>query len=253
MIKNYLQVLDYQTLIIVLLSLASTYICLELEIIVEMPTGLVGIAIVFPIVFSINAAYRRREEALSYLANLKAAAISLYYAHRDWLPEENNEHAKRIKQLAVSLFQEIRDEFSKPSKEEKNFQNIYSLFSDISGSVELLRAAGVSPPELSRIHDYVKTIITEFENLRNIAIYRTPLSLRAYTQVFLNAFPIIFGPYFAFLSSNYFVASGFLIAVFYSVVLVSLDNIQDDLENPYDGIGADDISLDLAEDYIKLV
>ena len=33
-----------------------------------LPTGLIGIAIVFPIVFSINAAYHRREEALGYFA-----------------------------------------------------------------------------------------------------------------------------------------------------------------------------------------
>ena len=32
---------------------------------------LVGIAIVFPVVFSIDSAYKRRERALSYLADLK--------------------------------------------------------------------------------------------------------------------------------------------------------------------------------------
>lgn len=89
--------------------------------------------------------------------------------------------------------------------------------------------------------------------LADIAAYCTPLSLRDYTQVFLNAFPIILGPYFAFLSSQYFVASGFLIAVFCGIVLVSPDNIQNNLENPYDGIGVDNIKFDLAKDYIRRV
>ena len=30
----------------------------------------------------------------------------------------------------------------------------------------------------------------------------------------------------------------------YGLVLTSLDNIQDDLEDPFDGIGSDDISLE---------
>jgi len=39
----------------------------------------------------------------------------------------------------------------------------------------------------------------------------------------------------------------------YSIVLVGLDNIQDELENPYDGIGPDDLHLDIAEDYINMI
>jgi predicted membrane chloride channel (bestrophin family) len=40
--------------------------------------------------------------------------------------------------------------------------------------------------------------------------------------------------------------------VLYSFILVSLDNIQDHLENPFDEIGEDDISID-AEETIKLL
>lgn len=42
---------------------------------------------------------------------------------------------------------------------------------------------------------------------------------------------------------------GYAVAVLYSLVLVSLDNIQEDLENPYDGIGEDDINLEIPPDY----
>jgi predicted membrane chloride channel (bestrophin family) len=43
------------------------------------------------------------------------------------------------------------------------------------------------------------------------------------------------------------------VALIYSLVLVSLDNIQDDLENPFDGVGADDLRLDVAVEYQELV
>ena len=32
-----------------------------------------------------------------------------------------------------------------------------------------------------------------------------------------------------------------------------LDNIQEDLENPYDAIGEDDVNLDILEEYVKIM
>ena len=78
----------------------------------------------------------------------------------------------------------------------------------------------------------------------------TPVSLRAYSRVFLNIFPIAFGPYFAMLciKSEAFPLIGYLVAVLYSLVLVTLDNIQEDLEDPYDEVGTDDIRLQVIDD-----
>ena len=56
-------------------------------------------------------------------------------------------------------------------------------------------------------------------------------------------FPIIFGPYFAFVATEYGLAFGLTLAIIYGLVLTSLDNIQEDLEDPFDGIGSDDIAL----------
>ncbi|MBT4091457.1 MAG: hypothetical protein HN580_14925 [Deltaproteobacteria bacterium] len=253
MIKNFVQILDIQTAIILIFSLVSTHLCLRFNIVFEMPTGLIGIAIVFPIVFSINAAYRRREEALAFLASFKASAVSLYYAHRDWVPGENQTHVERITKLIIAIFQAIRKDFTAQEEQETDFQQIYALFSRFSESNEELRSAGMDTAEVSRAHTFLRLMVSDFENMRNILLYRTPISLRAYTQVFLNAFPILFGPYFAYLSSQYAVYCGYMVAVFYCVVLSCLDNIQDFLENPYDGIGVDDIDLDLAEDYGRLL
>ena len=82
------------------------------------------------------------------------------------------------------------------------------------------------------------------EQMKNISIYRTPRALRSFTRIFLTIFPIVFGPYFAFLAASSFPAVGYGIAILYTIVLVGLDNIQEGLENPYDGIGVDDIDLE---------
>ena len=102
-IKSFLRIVDLHTFIVVALACIATFLCLEYEVYIDLPTALIGIAIVFPIVFSINAAYRRREDALKYFSSLKGHAIALYYAHRDWIPDENSEHASRMKAIFDDL------------------------------------------------------------------------------------------------------------------------------------------------------
>ena len=252
-IRNFLSILNLQTAIVILLSIVATYLCILFNIVIELPTTLIGIAIVFPIVFSINAAYRRREEALRSFASLKAHAVALFYAHRDWVPGDSSEHQSRMKELIIHLLQSIRKSFTTDSETEAHFQQIYKIFSQISISLEKLRDAGLPTSEVSRANQYLRAIMIEYERMRNIFVYRTPTALRAYSQVFLSAFPILFAPYFADLSTKYFFSLGFVVAAFYSLVLVSLDNIQEGLENPYDEVGVDDVNLRVAEQYRQIL
>jgi predicted membrane chloride channel (bestrophin family) len=251
---NFTKIIDLHTLVVTVLAVASTYLCDRYDIAANMPTGLIGVAIVFPIVFTINAAYRRREEALRYFASLKAHAMALIYAHRDWSPKNPEEHFIRAQELMKRLFDAVTRYFqAEPDREEQAFRDVYEVFSAFSRSHEQLRQDGVPANEISRGNQYVRSMMIEFERMKNIQRYRTPVSLRAYSYVFLNVFPILFGPYFAYLidSSNVFV--GYMVAVIYSLVLVSLDNIQEALENPFDMHGADDVNLETGARYSGLL
>lgn len=248
-LTNFSKLVNRQTLIVIALSLLATYACLQFEYIIDLPTGIIGIAVVFPIVFSINAAYRRREEALRYFASIKAHAAALYYAHRDWVPADSGEHADRMARITIRLLQAIHQYFTSRSEVETRFQTIYQLFDELSQSMEQLRHAGVPANEVSRANQYLRSMIIDFERMRNIYLYRTPTALRTYSQIFLSVFPVLFAPYFAYLSTENSISSGFLVAALYGLILVSLENIQEDLENPYDGLGADDLNLNVAEHY----
>ena len=158
-IRNFIRILSIQTFVVILLSFAATYLCLKYNIVVALPTALIGIAIVFPIVFSINAAFRRREEALRYFASLKAHSMALFYAHRDWLPTESPEHANRAKGLIVKLMQAIRKCFSQEAEREQAFQAVYAIFSNFSRSMEQtaggrrFRFRDIASQSVSKIHD----------------------------------------------------------------------------------------------------
>ena len=75
-IKDFFSVINVKTLIVIAAACTATYVCTELEFYYNVPTDLIGIAIVFPIVFSINAAYSRREKALEHYSVFKGSALS---------------------------------------------------------------------------------------------------------------------------------------------------------------------------------
>ena len=252
-LTNFSKLVNRQTVIVIALSLLATYACLRFDYIIDLPTGIIGIAVVFPIVFSINAAYRRREEALRYFAAIKAHAAALYYAHRDWVPTDTHEHADRMAHITMRLLQAIHHYFTNRNESMDHFQAVYRLFDELSHSMEQLRDVGIPANEISRANQYLRSMIIDFERMRNIYLYRTPTALRTYSQIFLSVFPVLFAPYFAYLSSENSVSSGFLVAALYSLILVSLENIQEDLENPYDGLGADDLNLNVAEYYLGVL
>jgi predicted membrane chloride channel (bestrophin family) len=248
-LKNFLVIVDSQTIIISLLAIFFTYLCNYFSFSAKMPSGLIGVAIIFPIVFSINAAYRRREEALKYFASFKAHAIALFYAHKDWVPDKAQASDKAIEfySLLKSLFEAFKNYFVTAKHE--YFNQVYDYFNRISASHESLRKLGVPANEVSRANQYLRAMMIEFERIRNIRMYRSPVSLRAYSQIFLNIFPLLYAPYFAYLCKETYSVIGYGVALIYSIVLVSLDNIQEGLEDPFDGIGTDDIKFDVFNEY----
>jgi predicted membrane chloride channel (bestrophin family) len=257
-IKDFVSVMDYQTLVVTLLAVASTFLCRYFKLLADIPVSLIGLAVVFPIVFSINAAYKRREEALKFFSGLKGHAVALYYAHRDWVPAEGggeSEHAGRVRETLEGTLVAIREDLGNKGRTQGSLERVFGAFSKISSSHEQLREAGVAANEISRINQYLSKMMIDFERMRNIAHYRTPIALRAYSRVFLNLFPIAFGPYFAHLcdKSETFPYVGYMVAVLYSLVLVTLDNLQEDLEDPYDELGADDIKLDVTDSYKQVM
>ena len=253
-LKSFLLIINYKTFIITILGIISTYLCHHFQILANFPDMLVGVAIVFPVVFSIGAAYNRRENALKNFADLKGHAIAMYYATRDWPESKNSEISTRMRDLLKEIFKDtkafLRSRLRKESIVDE--KSIYEKFSALSLLTMELRSIGLQSGEVSRISQYVSKMIIAFDNLAIVRKYRTPITLRAYSKVFIWTFPIIYGPYFANNFKMYTPLLYYVIPVLYSFILVGLDNIQDHLENPFDDIGEDDIHFK-SKDIIELM
>ena len=59
-IKQFSKIVDYHTGLVTLLALVVVFLCRQLNFLVDLPTTLIGIAVVFLLVFSIISAYKRR-------------------------------------------------------------------------------------------------------------------------------------------------------------------------------------------------
>jgi hypothetical protein len=244
-INSFLLIINYKTLIITTLAVLSTYVCFHLGLTAKFPDMLVGVAIVFPVVFSIGSAYARRETALQKYADFKGHAIAIYFATRDWTTSKESDLPRKASQLVQDMIHQVKVMVKlTPEEWQVREKEMYHLFSKLSSMTMELRTLGVQSGEISRVSQYLSKIIIAFDNMKIIHNYRTPVTLRTYSKVFIYVFPIIYGPYFASTFHDFSASLEYVMPVLYSFILVSLDNIQDHLENPFDEIGEDDIIID---------
>lgn len=245
-LKSFLLIINYKTLIITTLSVVSTYVCYRLGFTAKFPDMLVGVAIVFPVVFSIGSAYNRRESALQRFSDFKGHAIAIFYATRDWTTDKNHDLPQQVRDIVSQMMTIMRKMFTSNNRSEllENERKIYAHFSRLSGITNAMREHGVQTSETSRVNQYVSKMIIAFDNLQVVHTYRTPVTLRAYSKVFIYIFPIIYGPYFASTFNDFSANLEYVMPILYSFILVSLDNIQDHLEHPFDEIGEDDIRIE---------
>lgn len=242
-------IINYKTFLVTVLSVVSAWVCFRFGLVAKFPDMLVGVAIVFPVVFSIGSAYTRRETALQRLADFRGHAIAIYFATRDWPSNKENDLAPRTKELVQSMMNRMRIMFKLSDRAQwvAEERKLYDQFSTLSGMTMEMRSLGVQSGEISRVSQYVSKMIIAFDNMKIIHNYRTPITLRAYSKVFIYSFPIIYGPYFASTFGEFSAQLEYVMPVLYSFILVSLDNIQDHLENPYDDVGEDDVVIDVEE------
>lgn len=245
------EIVNAQTLIVTALAVASTQFCRTNALTAEFPLTLIGIAVVFPLVFSINGAYKRREAVLDHYGTMKAHGRAIYFAARDWIDSPDKQSEAKL--VLAELLDACRTLFHTPVSEMHDKETaVYAGFSRLSMFIKSLRAEGLAGGEVSRCNQYLSKMLVAFESVKHIYQYRTPRTLRAYSKFFIYTLPILYGPYFAWLSEQYAARLAFVMPVLFSVILVSLENIQEHLEDPFDLVGEDDVVINVEKFIARL-
>lgn len=205
-----------------------------------MDLTLMSIAIIFPLVFNIRGAFRRREKALQHLSQFRSALKTIHF-YVQMNPEVSETDMKKLDETLLSISEEAVNHLKTNSVNveavDKTFQNLHDTILELEEVIPRRNK--------DRIFRYMNNLQEGFENVHAINIHRTPQSLKAYCLIFIYIFPLIYAPTIIYnIGASQNAQVVYFIVIVTEFILISLYNIQDQMEYPFDDIGVDDIKLD---------
>ncbi|WP_233586740.1 hypothetical protein [Formosa maritima] len=223
------------------MSATITYLAYRYQFTFNVDLTLLSIAIIFPLVFTIRGSFRRREKALEHLSEFRSALKTLKYF---FLSSNNltDENKAEIKAIVIEINNKVLEHLHSNSESTKDLdETINKVYLFILEKDEFL-----SRSLRDKLFRFMKDVHECVENLHAIHMHRTPISLKAYCELFIYVFPVVYAP-----TVIHNIGEGsapwvsFLIILLTEFILISLYNIQNHLEYPFDNIGLDDIHLDI--------
>ena len=236
--SRYLIIINFRTLITLFLSLIVPFIAYEFKVIYNIDLTLMSIAIIFPLVFTIRGAFRRREKALEHLSRFRASLITVKnYFHNSKMPDELKEDSSQVLQeLNDALFGHLNTKNEDTSDYDIKLQAAFDFITTNKESI--------SNGTREKIYRFFRDVMDSADNLIAIHSHRTPVSLKAYCLIFIYIFPAVYTPTIINkigLENPSWLT--FFIVVLSEFILISLYNIQDQMEHPFDDEGLDDIKF----------
>ncbi len=240
--NKYLSILNGRTLFAIGISLIVSYLTIAQEFHYNYDLALISIAIIFPLVFTIRSAFRRREKALEYLSSFKAGLITVdncFQESKKLDPEKKQEIQNIIRAIPTFMVDYLG---VKTCSQEKLNTEVQKVFQFIKQNNEQV-GNGTS----IKIFRFMKDVHESIANIVAVNNHRTPISIRAYCLIFIYIYPIIYTPaLYNKLHDGISLNESWIVYVLSGIstfILISLYNVQDQMENPFDQKGLDDIRL----------
>lgn len=222
-----------------IVSTLSTYLAYCYNISYNIDLTLLSIAMVFPLVFSIRGSFRRREKALEHLSKFRSALKTVNYlivCNTALTDESKNELTRILVDISEQTMIHLRGKHDNTKDLDEIINRVHQY---ILAQGDLL-SRGVR----DKVFRFMKDLHESVENLHAINTHRTPISLKAYCKIFIYIFPIIYAPsIISTIGSEANQAITYFVVILTEFILISLFNIQDQLEYPFDD-DLDDIKLD---------
>ncbi|MCG8414089.1 MAG: hypothetical protein MI746_07705 [Pseudomonadales bacterium] len=237
--QKYVSILDQKTLCVLFISVAFAYVCLQYGYRSSVNITLFSLAVIFPLVFTIREAFKRRDNAIQLLSAFKASLTAAYFcfqSNRKLDIEGKKYISGQLEQLSSMLFATLYSDKSKFNSVREKMDEIFFFVSE--------RQEYFSSSTAMKLFRILKDAKESMENIFGLSTHGTPVSLRAYCLVFIYAFPLIFIPALVNQISSYANWVIYLVSATPGFILVTLYNIQERMEDPFDQSGLDDIKIE---------
>lgn len=250
-------------LVHMVLAVAAVKIATVYHLMFDFQIAILVSPIVFPLAFAINTDFRRRDTVLEKISHFESSGMVLYMCLREWRKDTglNTEWINSVHDKLKSLLFLLREYLFTDEAEKREYimRALYEDFSDISQTIDQMRTSRImaAGPLTSRAIHLLSLMCLSFEQLRVVKEYRSPRSIRAFNKVLIMLLPIILAPYFVYhaklnAKQNEWVNNEwapYFISVVVAFVFSALQGVQDKLDDPFDGMGEDDIKLNAIDDW----
>ena len=242
--KSFLQHLNIMVFFHISITMIAVYLFQKYTITFDINVALFVSPIVFPLAFSINSDFQRREKVLEDLAMFKSAGVSWFFSMRELKePSGLDKHWLRtVRNTLISLLFLIGEYLLTSNAEKRRtiLRGIYDDFAVAHQLTEKLRASKLpsSTAIVSRIVHFIHEMGLAVERLRVIRDYRSPRSIRSFNKVFILIMLVVLAPYMVHIG----VCSGnkwlpYVLGSVLSLMFSTLLGVQDRLDDPFDGLG----------------
>ena len=235
---RFIRLLNWQTLMVLAVSMGSCYLAVLLEIDYNYDLLLLNLAITFPLSFSIQAAFRRRERALEFLSLFKSSMVTVHqsFQFEKKLGSKQREQARKMMQKVVDIFLRwLQKNDRSPHEIHDEMDRVFYFIAE--------NKENIGESTTQKVIRYMKDAFRGAEYLIAMSRHKTVQGLRMYCIVFIYLYSLVNAP--VLLHHVGFAASWlvYIICFISSFLLVTLYNIQEQMENPFDNSGLDDIIL----------
>mmetsp|Transcript_18236 Transcript_18236/g.26716 ORF Transcript_18236/g.26716 Transcript_18236/m.26716 type:complete len:281 (+) Transcript_18236:215-1057(+) len=233
--------------------------------------SIVAVGTVFPLVFAIQAAYASRNQALKCLGQMKGRLIFLHFQMRAYDIKYGTVLADRICELSSDFGVAVIKSLHRNETAHECYDLIAVMIADVTaGGIDKI------PVSLfSGITTVLQSIILDLEGVREVRDNETPKGLRKFAIFLICVTPVFLAPFWAnfcggasggqvqtlYVVGNdgtltpmtqdqseeapspfpFGCVAGYFIGLLYVVITFSLLRVQEALEDPFDGMGEDDI------------
>lgn len=237
--NQYITVFNKRTVIAMVIAIVTLFFAYKFNINYNIDLTLISIAIVFPLVFTIRSSFRRREKALEHLSQFRAAIKTVDYFFMS-APTLTDEKKSEISKVLLEISEVTIAHLNKVESSPNNLDDVVNkVYLFIIENEEMIPRA-----LRDKVIRFMNDLHEAIENLHAIHIHRTPISLKAYCLIFIYIFPFIYTPTIINrigLETTIWIT--YFVVILSEFILISLYNIQDHMEYPFDDKGLDDINL----------
>jgi len=230
---------NLRTFLAVAIAQIAAFLAITFDIKFNFNIILFGIAVVFPLHFSIQAAFKRRDRALEFFSLFKGGAMALHYSFQvaeDLSTEGKQEARGLLKGMTEQLFNQLENRI-------KGYQSFQQILDGVFIFIEKNKE-GISTRNKLRMIRYMRDVVESSTYLLSLVNHRTMAGLRFYGIFFTMIFPIIQAPIILYGLESIFPIWGiYLLLAVTSLILVTISNFQSMIEYPFDQKGMDNIQI----------